>query len=99
MNIIISDYLESKEYNTNKYANILCNLEEKLTSIKDLDIKISFSLSAKYQTPLVVIDKTKDSILHIDFIIENINNVLEEFYCTCYDMEEKRTFYKIDYNE
>lgn len=99
MNIYVSDYLQQRRYNSKRYGLLIESLKNKLAILDNPDIDISFSMSAKYQTLQVIINKTKDTISKFDFIEDTIIETLEDFQFEVHGTEEKRTFYKIEYDD
>ena len=97
--VTISDYMKSRRYNQKLYSRLVEAIETKVGQIPHLspDLEITISMSAKYQTPYVSVSENDVVPFKMGHIEDAIFDALDEVGFTNEGVEDKGSYYRIDF--
>jgi hypothetical protein len=99
--VFISDYMQSRRYNKTLYRRLVEGVNEKCKRLfKECpDVKISITMSAKYQTPMITISECDTVPEKIGAFEQEIISVLDNVGFEFRESEDKGSYYKINFKD
>ena len=101
MNVTISAYLKSRRYNETLYGRLVENIKKhcKRYAVEYPELEIAVSMSAKYQTPRIIISNNDEIPERIGGIQDAIIDALDEVGFSFVDSEDRSGYYAIEFKD
>ena len=99
-NVFVSDYLKNQKQDTSLYAKLRDKIESKCSKLlkQQPDIEISITMSAKYQTPRIMISEKSRFPQNLQHLEAKIIEALQEAGIGSFSAEERADYYIIDFS-
>jgi len=96
-----SDYLCSRHHNHKLYAKLIENIEIKCQKYLNLysEMTITLSMSARYQSPTIIITNNEEIPRQIDAIQELIEECIDSVGFSYMDCQNEDTYFVINFED
>lgn len=99
--VSISDYLQGRKHNHKLYGRLLEKLKEIHAKYKNEfeGLVLTISMSAKYQTPYVMIENTSNNYTRIGGVEQEIIGAIEEVGFNYSESEDEDGWYLVNFTD